>query len=409
MAEGIRVRHGRSCRSRESAKCSCRPTYEAFVYLRREDRKVRKSFPTLAAAKSWRADAKAAADKGRMRAPTQTTIKQAADEWLAGVKDGWIPNRAGDRYKPAAIRGYERSLTLRVLPELGHFKLSELARADVQDFADRLTGEGLSASTVQNTLDPFRVIFRRAMRRDVVAVDPTEHLELRRPKGRRERIATPAEAVELVAALEPFERVLWASAFYTGMRRGELRALRRSDVDLPGRVIHVRRGWDDVEGEQDGKSEAAARDVPVLDLLAPELAGHLLRLAPGGDPLVFGLSADQPFFPSTVRNRALAAWKAANEDREPDAQLEPIGLHEATPHVRERADRLGGEPEGHPEGHGPRHDRHDVRPVRAPDAGRARGGGEGRQRLPGAGSITWPNDLLTRRPRRVRRWPPWGK
>lgn len=208
-------------------------------------------------------------------------------------------------------------------------RLSAITRADVQDFADKLTAEGLAPSTVANTLDPLRVIFRRAIRRDVLAVDPTEHLELRRPKGRRERIATPTEAVALLAPLPDFERVLYATAMYTGMRRGELRALRRSDVDLPARVIHVRRGWDDVEGEQDGKSEAAERDVPILDPLAPELAAHLLRLAPGGDPLVFGLGADEPFYPSTVRNRALAAWKAANDQRGPDDQLEPIGLHEA--------------------------------------------------------------------------------
>ena len=67
MAEGIRVRHSRSCRSRGDGGCNCRPSYEAHVYLRRENKKVRKTFPTLAAAKSWRADAKTAADKGRMR------------------------------------------------------------------------------------------------------------------------------------------------------------------------------------------------------------------------------------------------------------------------------------------------------------------------------------------------------
>jgi integrase len=113
------------------------------------------------------------------------------------------------------------------------------------------------------------------------------------------------------------------------MRRGELRALRWGDVDLPTRVIHVRRGWDDVEGEQDGKSDAADRDVPILDPLAPELAAHRLRAGGSRDRLVFELTADRPFYPSTVRNRALAAWAAANENREPADQLEPIGLHEA--------------------------------------------------------------------------------
>lgn len=79
--------------------------------------------------------------------------------------------------------------------------------------------------------------------------------------------------------------------------------------------------------------------MPILDPLAPVLAAHLLRLPPKGDPLVFGLTAEQPFYPSTVRNRALAAWQAENderqdknEDRGPDDQLaplKPIGLHEA--------------------------------------------------------------------------------
>ena len=92
-------------------------------------------------------------------------------------------------------------MTLRVLPTLGDKRLSHIERADVQDLADTLTGEGLSASTVQNTLDPLRVIYRRAIRRDLVRTDPTEGLELRAPDGKRDRIATPDEAVSLLAAL----------------------------------------------------------------------------------------------------------------------------------------------------------------------------------------------------------------
>jgi integrase len=327
--QGIRARHSRSCRSRQGKRCDCRPSWEAWAYSKRDDKKIRRTFPTLAAAKAWRADALNALNRGRLRAPKPITLNQAAAEFLAGARDGSVPNRSGHTYKPAALRGYERSLRERILPVLGPMRLAAITRADVQDLADRLTAEGLAASTVQNSLDPLRVIFRRAIRRDVVVVDPTEHLELRRPKGQRERIATPAEAVALLAALPDFERALWATAFYTGMRRGELRALRWGDVDLPARVIHVRRGWDDVEGEQDGKSDAADRDVPILDPLAPELAAHKLRAGGSRSRLVFELAADRPFYPSTVRNRALTAWSAANEHREPADQLAPIGLHEA--------------------------------------------------------------------------------
>jgi integrase len=60
--------------------------------------------------------------------------------------------------------------------------------------------------------------------------------------------------------------------------------------------------------------------VPIIGVLAPELAAHKLRSAGTGDALVFGATAELPFEPSTVRRRALAAWASA--------ELEPIGLHE---------------------------------------------------------------------------------
>jgi integrase len=319
--QGIRARHSGACRSQAGERCNCRPAWEAFVFLKREGRKLRKTFPTLAAAKSWRADAMAAANRGKLRSPTHTTLAQAAEEFLAGARDGTIPTRSGDRYKPASIRGYAQALRLRVLPALGDMRLSEVTRADVQDLADRMTAEGLSASTTQNSVDPLRVIFGRAIRRDMLAVDPTEGLELRRPNGHRDRIAAPAEAAALLAALPEEDRALWATAMYAGLRRGELRALRYSDVDLAARVIRVQRGWDAVEGEQGGKSAAAMRNVPILDLLTPELAAHKLRTGRDGDDLVFGRTATEPFVPSTIRTRALAAWAKAD--------LEPIGLHEA--------------------------------------------------------------------------------
>jgi integrase len=117
------------------------------------------------------------------------------------MREGSIPTRSGARYKPAAIRVYEIALRRHVLPELGDVRLSDVRRADVQELADRLTAAGAAASTVQNALEPLRVIYRRAIRRDLVAVDPTRGLELRRPTGRRERIASPDEARALLEAL----------------------------------------------------------------------------------------------------------------------------------------------------------------------------------------------------------------
>ncbi len=302
---GLERRHGRRCKG---GKCSC--PWQATVYSKRDKKRIRMLFHghgAKDAAKRWKRDAEGAVERGELRAPTATTLREAAEAFMVGAKDGSIPTASGGRYKPATLRGYSVGLDKRVLPALGHKRLSDVRRADVQELADRLTIEGLSASTVQNTLDPLRAIYRRAIRRDEgVTINPTKGLELRRPDGKRERIATPSEAAALIAAVHEGERALWACAFFAGLRRGELRALRWSHIDLEARVIHVSRGWDAIEGEQDTKSAAGKRRVPILDPLAAELTAHKTRTGRDGDTLVFGRTATEPFNPETVRWRYAA-------------------------------------------------------------------------------------------------------
>lgn len=91
------------------------------------------------------------------------------------------------RYAPAtttstsrrASAPTRRALRDRVLPALGHYKLSDVHRRDVQELVDRWLADGLDPSTIKNTLDPLRAIYRRAMRRDELAVNPTADIELR--------------------------------------------------------------------------------------------------------------------------------------------------------------------------------------------------------------------------------------
>jgi integrase len=228
--------------------------------------------------------------------PPEARTSESASRWrdAQARADG-----VDDTLDGAGVAGLQR-----LAQESGDRRLSEVQRCDVQDLADKLTAEGLSASTVQNTLDPLRVIYRRAIRGDEgVTIDPTDGLELRRPDGWRERVVKPVEAAELIAAIPDDERALWTTAFYAGLRRGELRALRWADMDLPARVIHVKRGWDAVEGEQDVKSAAGRRRVPILDPLASELAAHQTRTGRSGDALVFGRTATRPIQPGNVASK----------------------------------------------------------------------------------------------------------
>ena len=247
------------------------------------------------------------------------TLREAAEAWLAGARDGSIRNRSGDRYKPSVVRGYETSLRLRVLPDLGGRKLSEIRRSDLQDFADRLLGDGVDPSTIRNTLMPLRAIFRRAVARGDVALNPTSGLELPAVRGRRDRIASPEEAAELLEALPERDRALWATALYGGLRRGELQALRWEDVDLAKGVIRVERAWDVREGEIEPKSRAGRRTVPIAAVLRDHLVEHKQRSPDKASSSAGRTGRRSTARPSTSGRRS--AWRAAG--------LEPITLHEA--------------------------------------------------------------------------------
>ena len=318
--EGIVVRHSRACATRADGECNCKPGYQASAWSRKDGRPIRKTFPTLAAARGWRADAQTQLRKGTLRAPTPTTVRQAAEALIEGARRGAIRTRSAETYKPSTVRSYEEALRLRVLPELGAVRLSALSANDLQDFADGLVAQGLDASTVRNTLLPLRVIYRRAISRGEVALDPTRHLELPAVRGRRERTASPEEAGSLVAAAPVGDRAIWATALYGGVRRGELLALEWRDVRLAEGKICVRRSLDLREGVIGPKSRAGSRVVPVATHLRKQLAEHRLRMGRPEEGLVFATSSGRHFDPSTVARRAQKAWNAAD--------LQPITLHE---------------------------------------------------------------------------------
>lgn len=220
-----------------------------------------------------------------------------------------------------------------VVPALGSTRVSALRRRDVQErLVDELVTRGLSGSRIRGVLNALRAVLRRPLQADELQADPTNRLDLPTDSRPRDRAANPTEAAALLSALPEEDQALWATAFYAGLRRGELRALRWSDLDDGLSEIHVSRGWDEVEGEIAPKSEKGARRVPIASALRLILLEHNARTGRRGEDLVFGRTASAPFTPTHIRDRALRAWAAAavgaflNGGR--GVELEPIGLHE---------------------------------------------------------------------------------
>jgi hypothetical protein len=190
--EGIVLRHARGCRSREGGRCSCSPSYQAQVWSARDQKTIRKTFSDLAAARSWRHESQVALRKGMLRSSSHLTLEEAAKAWLSAAEAGIVRTRTGEAYKPSAIRAYRQALTHRVLPTLGAKRLTAISHTMLQDFADQLSAQGLSASSARNTILPLRAIFGRAHRRNDVAVNPTLKLALPVVRSQRERACSAA-------------------------------------------------------------------------------------------------------------------------------------------------------------------------------------------------------------------------
>ena len=314
-AEGIEVRHATDCRSRDGGRCSCRLSYRARVWSSRDRKRIRKSFPTEAAAKAWRQDAAGAVRRGELPAITAPRLDDAMVELLGAMDAGTFRTRGRRPFKPTTRRAAEQTYRLRVADRFGRSRLDRLDHLELQDVVDELDAAGTNPSTIEGTVLPLRLVFRWARARGLVAVDPTDGLELPEKSSRQRTPPSPADAARLLTAAPDPDRPIWATAMLAGLRRGELLALDWANFDRAAAVLRVERSYDPTSGTFGRpKSKHGIRTVPITAALAPYLREHALRSG-RRDGLVFGESATRPLDSRRLQERGDAAWQAADLTR----------------------------------------------------------------------------------------------
>jgi integrase len=319
--QGIRCRHARSCPAGEGGRCRCSPSWQAQVWSARDGRLIAKTFPTLAAARTWRADTMSAVRQGRRRASRGTTLRAAAGELMEGIDSGAIRGKDGRPYRLSTIRGYRSALELHLVPALGARRLADITPADLRQLVERWQRDGTSAAAIRNQLMPLRVIMNRALLSGELTVSPFAGLRL--PQARRRQVEPP-EVADTLARLEPLPadaRLLFAFAMSSGLRIGEIRALRWGDVDERAGIIRVREALDHATGtRQEPKTAAGVRDVPIIAPLAAELARVPAGSRVPSHYVIAGREPGRPFTATNLRRKARAAWQRAG--------MEPLTPHE---------------------------------------------------------------------------------
>ena len=179
--------------------------------------------------------------------------------------------------KRSTMHGYESYLRIHLAPYFGGRPLDQITRQDVEAFITACRDNDQSVKSTLNYIGLLHGIFELAQREGWVSSNPCKLAAKPRavPADADIHFLDQAELDALIAAvpdddLGRVERVMYAAAAMTGMRQGELLALRWMDVDWSARRVRVRRNY--VHGEYGTpKSKRSTRAVPLADSLAGQL------------------------------------------------------------------------------------------------------------------------------------------
>lgn len=250
---------------------------------------------------------------------TPPNDRSTADGMAAGAvtlgdyAERWYKETDG-RHKPRYRKLNRGYLDRQILPKLSDTPLTQLTAQDVRSWFASLDSRYPTRNA--NAYSLLRTILNQAVDDELLQVNPCRIKGAASKHRVREPIALSADEVRTLADAMPKKwRALVLVAGFSGLRWGELTALRRRDIDLTGggatvsvrrAVVRVKGGW--VVGRP--KSKAALRTVPLPDPLRSILVDHMKAYSGSGPTgLVFPAEVSEYLHRDNVREALKRAGK----------------------------------------------------------------------------------------------------
>lgn len=211
--------------------------------------------------------------QGKLATGPKQTVKDFLNYWLEEVH--------GATLKLSALALYRRHMKNHIIPRLGHIQLQKLKADQVQAFLNTMLKDGLKAGTINVIFAILDAALKDAVRWQRLAVNVCDVVTPPRVTPPDMRVLSKEEAQRLldVAKASRLQCVL-TLALATGMRLGELLALRWEEIDLENKTLQVRHTIDYIQGygkvESEPKTASGKRGITLPQFMIEELERHRL-------------------------------------------------------------------------------------------------------------------------------------
>jgi integrase len=209
-----------------------------------------------------------------------------ADMTFGAWMDRWYQTECKPAIRPKTQADYENRIYQHIIPELGHIPLAKLTPGDLQQFYTRLKqrgrllrteeyGPGLSDRMVKSCHVTCRVALDRAAAQGLILKNPALACKAPTTHPKEMQVLTQEEMQRLlIQAKENDCYELLLLELSTGLRRGELLALRWDDLDFQTGALRVERQVQRVKGSlavTQPKTKSSSRSIilpaPILEIL----------------------------------------------------------------------------------------------------------------------------------------------
>jgi integrase len=210
--------------------------------------------------------------QGRLIASPQQTLEQYLPQWLEA-------HRASIRIR--TYERYEQYVRIHLIPSLGKIKLQKLTALHIQNLYTEL-GRRLSSSTLNALHAMLHKALEDALKWELVARNVSDAVTV----PRRAHYETKPLSIEQAKSLLETARgdsleALWVLALTTGMRRGEVLALKWQDLNFEQSMLQVRRIFTRERGnryiEAEPKTEKSRRSIMLTSITVDALKQHRVR------------------------------------------------------------------------------------------------------------------------------------